>query len=85
MLELVERLHREGGLTVVSVTHDLNQGALAGDRVLALRQGRTIFHGTPKELLAHPEILSGIYDTEFDYITHPHTGAIIVAPIKGQP
>jgi iron complex transport system ATP-binding protein len=85
VLELVERLHREGGLTVLSVTHDLNQGALAGDRVLALRQGRTTFHGTPQELLAHPEILSGIYDTEFDYITHPHTGAIIVAPTKGQP
>jgi len=85
LLELVERLHREGGLTVVSVTHDLNQGALAGDRVLALRQGRIPFHGTPQELLAQPEILSGIYDTEFDFITHPHTGAIIVAPTKGQP
>lgn len=85
LLELVERLHREGGLTVISVTHDLNQGALAGDRVLALRQGQTTFHGTPRELLAHPEILSGIYDTEFDYITHPHTGATIVVPVKGQP
>lgn len=85
LLELVERLHREGGLTVVSVTHDLNQGALAGDRVLALREGRTTFHGTPRELLAQPQILSGIYDTEFDYIPHPHTGATIVVPIKGQP
>ncbi len=85
VLELVDQLHRTGGLTVVSVTHDLNQGALAGDRVLALKAGRTAFDGTPAELLDRPEVLAGIYDTEFDLIPHPHNGTTIVAPIVGRP
>jgi iron complex transport system ATP-binding protein len=85
VLDLVDRLHNEGGLTVISVTHDLNQGALAGNRILALKAGRVAFHGTPAELLKQPAVLAGIYDTEFDLIAHPHTGATIVAPSKGRP
>ncbi|MBW7865352.1 MAG: ABC transporter ATP-binding protein [Candidatus Hydrogenedens sp.] len=85
VLELVDQLHREEGLTVLSVTHDLNQGALAGDRILALKDGRTAFHGTPAELLANPGLLGDIYGTGFDFLTHPHTGAVIVAPVKAAP
>ncbi|HRZ83121.1 MAG TPA: ABC transporter ATP-binding protein, partial [Candidatus Hydrogenedentes bacterium] len=78
-------LHRHDGLTVVSVTHDLNQGALTGGKVLALKAGRVAFFGAPGALTADPALLEDIYGTGFDFLRHPRTGEVIVAPVRGAP
>jgi iron complex transport system ATP-binding protein len=83
--DLVEGLHRRDGLTVVSVTHDLNQGALTGGKVLALKAGRVVFFGEPAALTADPALLEDIYGTGFDFLRHPRTGEVIVAPVRGAP
>ena len=51
VLALLQRLHRERGLTLVYVTHLLDEAALA-DRVIALEQGRIAAEGTPAALFA---------------------------------
>ena len=40
ILDLLDRLHRDKGLTVVVVTHDLNSAVASADTVLALKEGR---------------------------------------------
>ncbi len=79
VLALVERLRREAGLTVISVTHDLNQGVMRCDAVLALKNGEAAFYGTPTDLLRENK-LETIYDAPFRFLTHENTGTVYVFP-----
>ena len=51
VLELVEALRRERGLTVVATLHDLTLAARYGDRIAILAQGRVAETGPPAEVL----------------------------------
>jgi len=64
---LLRRLHREQGLTLISVTHDLNRALPASDRVLALRGGRLLFDGPPADFLAGDR-LRELYGIAFDRV-----------------
>jgi branched-chain amino acid transport system ATP-binding protein len=50
MTELVRRLHRDEGLTLVLVEHDMGMVMRVADRVLVLDFGRPIAIGTPAEV-----------------------------------
>ncbi|MHB8051599.1 MAG: energy-coupling factor transporter ATPase [Coriobacteriia bacterium] len=52
MRALLTRLNRDG-VTVVMVSHDMDDIAALADRVLVLRYGRTFAHGTPGEVFSH--------------------------------
>ena len=53
--EEMRRLQRELGITIVLVTHDIDEALLLGDRVAVMRQGGRLAQlATPAELLAHP-------------------------------
>ncbi|NLN47238.1 MAG: energy-coupling factor transporter ATPase [Clostridiaceae bacterium] len=53
-IRLVTRLGRENGLTVVNITHDMEE-VLLSDHVLVLSEGKTIMEGTPAEIFDHPD------------------------------
>jgi iron complex transport system ATP-binding protein len=76
---LLARLNRESGVTVVMATHDINAAALAGRRVAALKEGRLVFDGPPKELMIN-QTLERIYDRSFIFVPHPGTGLPMIAP-----
>ncbi len=57
-LELVERLRREEGLTVVAAMHDLTLAAQYGDRVVLVDRGRTVAEGTARDVLTSDRITS---------------------------
>ncbi len=59
-LELVDKMRRECGLTVVSAMHDLTLAGLYADRLALLHEGRLVVEGTPSEVL-RAEILSEFY------------------------
>jgi len=40
------------GLTVMLVTHDMNEALAIADRVAVMREGRLIMHGEPARLVA---------------------------------
>ncbi|MET3684003.1 energy-coupling factor transport system ATP-binding protein [Alkalibacillus flavidus] len=50
VLSLIQELQEQLGVTVIMVTHDLNEAALA-DRVITLDEGTVWFDGKPRELL----------------------------------
>jgi iron complex transport system ATP-binding protein len=76
---LLARLNGEQGVTIVSVTHDINSAALTSSRVLALKRGTVAFYGNTDEFM-DKEILYNIYEKEFLFMRHPQTGKTIVAP-----
>lgn len=51
ILELLQALNREQGLTVIMSLHDLNQAAWVGHRLVAMRAGQLIQAGPPAEVL----------------------------------
>ena len=51
---LIRSLHRELGLTVVMVTHDLDTLFELSTRVAVLADKRIIVHGAPKDVIAFP-------------------------------
>ena len=57
VVETFERLNRERGITVLTITHYMNEAARA-DRVIVLDDGRIIADGTPREVFANAEKLA---------------------------
>lgn len=49
--EIISRLHAEG-MTIVMVSHDMEDIAAQADTVLVLWNGRVFAHGTPREVFA---------------------------------
>jgi len=82
VLAVLERLHRERGLTIVLVTHDLNGAAAAADRVLAMRDGRVVLDGPPRELFT-ADALAGIYGATFRLVPAAGRALPVVVPEGG--
>ena len=81
VLDLLDRLHDERGQTIIAVTHDLNPTVAMSDAVLALKEGRTAFHGPPQEILT-ADTLAAIYDTDFRLINGGQTSLPLIAPVR---
>ena len=58
-LDLIAQLHA-GGLTVVMVSHSMDDLARLSDRVLVLNEGRQFAFGSPAEVFAHGDELRAI-------------------------
>ena len=52
ILDLVRKLNRERGLTVLATMHDLNLAALYFDDLVLLERGRIVAQGAPAEVLS---------------------------------
>lgn len=77
--ELLARTNADASRTTVSVTHDVNRAALESDRIVAMREGRVVFDGLPREIM-RPEVLRGIYGSSFLLVAHPETGLPMIVP-----
>ncbi|MDJ0819094.1 MAG: ABC transporter ATP-binding protein [Desulfobacterales bacterium] len=51
IMDLMEKLKEDKGVTVVMVSHDINLAAMYGGRLLLLRDGQIVCMGPPKEIL----------------------------------
>lgn len=54
------RLSREEGLTVVNITHFMEEAVLA-DRVIVMDDGDVVMEGTPREIFTHVEELRALH------------------------
>ncbi len=59
VLNVVEGLHRERDITVVLITHHMNEAEHA-DRVLVIDDGHVAMDGTPREVFSRAEELSAM-------------------------
>jgi len=50
ILTHLERLNKEHGLTIILISHDMNEIARMVDRVVVLNEGKIEFDGSPKEV-----------------------------------
>ena len=59
VIETIGRLNKEKGITVVLITHHMDEAAKA-DRVVVLHKGKVAADGTPKEVFSQVELLHNI-------------------------
>lgn len=71
--DLIRSLSRSAGLTVVSVTQDMNLASLYCDRIALLEEGRLHSLGRPGEVLNESNI-SEVYRVNVVVDHHPLTG-----------
>jgi len=66
VLRTVKALNRERGVTVVLITHHMDEAAQAG-RLVVMAKGKIVADGAPKEVFSHVEELKAVG------LTVPHT------------
>ena len=59
VVETIGRLNREKGITVVLITHHMDEAAKA-DRVVVLHKGKVAADGTPQQVFSQVELLHSI-------------------------
>ena len=59
VIDTVKRLNEEKGITVVLITHHMDEAAKA-QRVVVLHKGKVAADGTPQEVFSQVELLHGI-------------------------
>ena len=65
------------GITVISAIHDLNIAALYCDKIYALKSGKIVSYGTPKEVLTK-ELINSLYDIDAKVTEDEETGILNV-------
>ena len=84
VIETVEALHRDKGMTLITITHYMNEAARA-DRVIVLDDGKVLMDGTPRTVFAAPEMLrlAGLDVPQCTSLVHALRAAGV--PLAGDP
>ncbi|MFF5311655.1 ABC transporter ATP-binding protein [Streptomyces massasporeus] len=79
VLDLCAELHEEQGRTLVAVLHDLNHAARYATHLIALREGRVIAEGAPKDIVT-AALVEKVFGLRCQVIDDPETGTPLVVP-----
>ena len=59
VMNILEKLNREKGITVLNITHHMDE-AVRADRIYVMNEGSVILEGTPEEVFRDVEKLRGV-------------------------
>ncbi|WP_433385204.1 ABC transporter ATP-binding protein [Micromonospora sp. KLBMP9576] len=79
VLDLCARLHEEQGRTLVAVLHDLNHAARYATHLIAMREGRVVAAGAPREVVT-AELVEEVFRLPCRVIDDPESGTPLVVP-----
>ncbi len=81
VLELLSELNREKGYTLAAVLHDLNQACRYATHLIALRDGKMVAQGAPKEIVT-AELIEAVYGLRCMIIEDPVAHTPLVVPLE---
>ena len=81
MLDMIWKLNRVDGRTVVMVLHDLNMAARYADHLIAMRDGQIITAGHPTDVISR-DMLRDVFNIEASIERDGRTGRPLVLPRK---
>lgn len=72
ILDQISALHQEKGMTIILVSHSMEDIARYADRIIVMNQGEKIYDAPPKEVFAHYRELErmGLAAPQITYIVH---------------
>jgi iron complex transport system ATP-binding protein len=82
VLDIVDRLRADAGITVLCALHDLTLAAQYAHRLVLLDHGRVREDGAPADVL-DARLLSDVYRARVEVLDHP--GGPVVLPVRGTP
>ncbi|OSM43668.1 iron ABC transporter ATP-binding protein [Nesterenkonia sp. PF2B19] len=71
MMKQLRRAADELDRTVVIVLHDINFAAHYSDRILAMKDGQVVEHGTPAEIM-RDDVLTRVFNTDVQVVPGPN-------------
>lgn len=60
VLKQIKLLHKQNGITVILVSHSMEEVARYADRILVMDQGKVILNGTPGDVFKHSQKLKEV-------------------------
>ncbi len=79
--DILTRLNREQGMTIIAVSHDLNLASQYCERVLVFKQGTLMFDGPPNDAIT-TETIRDAYGADVFVSRDNQTGRPFVLPIR---
>ena len=72
ILDQIAYLHKHSDMTVILVSHSMEDIARYADRIIVMNKGSVMYNGTPKEVFAHYQELEkiGLAAPQVTYIMH---------------
>lgn len=72
ILDQLKRIHEEHHITIILVSHSMEDVAKYVGRIIVMNQGEAVYNGTPKEVFAHYKELEkiGLAAPQVTYIMH---------------
>jgi energy-coupling factor transport system ATP-binding protein len=72
ILDLIAQMHRDLGITIILVSHSMEDVAKYVDRLVVMNQGEMIYNGTPREVFRHYKDLEaiGLAAPQVTYLMH---------------
>lgn len=72
ILDQIQKLHKEQGLTIILVSHSMEDIAKYVDRIMVMNHGEKMFDDTPREVFKHYKELEaiGLSAPQVTYIVH---------------
>lgn len=81
IMNLLQQLNEEQGLTVVMIIHDLNVASEYCSRLFLMKKGKILHQGTPAEVLTYQNIETA-YDTVVIVKNNPISGKPVIFPVS---
>lgn len=72
ILDQIDHLHRERNMTIILVSHSMEDVARYADRLIVMNRGQKVFDGPPKEVFRHYKKLEaiGLAAPQITYMVH---------------
>jgi iron complex transport system ATP-binding protein len=77
--EILKKLNHEQGITILTVTHDINLAAQFCQRIMVMKNGEILADGITTEVL-NKTTLQNVYDTPLEIIQHPNSRLPVILP-----
>jgi len=82
IMDLLKKLNRDNGLTIIMVLHDLNLASEYCNRIILLNEGEIFKEGTPEEVLTYQNI-EAVYKTVVVVNNNPISSKPYVVLVSG--
>lgn len=72
ILEQINKLHKESGITIILVSHSMEDVAKYADKLVVMNKGSIVFHDTPHKVFEHYKELEqmGLAAPQVTYVMH---------------
>lgn len=79
LLDLLTDLNRESGKTIVIVLHDLNLACRYADHIIAMKKGRIVTEGAPRDVIT-AEVVTDVFGLACEVVPDPISDTPMIVP-----